>query len=40
MAPEVFLLKLRCPAAVLAQSIRRAVQERVVTGRVEMLKLS
>jgi hypothetical protein len=40
VTPEVLLLKLSRAAAVLAQSIGSAVQESVVAGRMEMLKLS
>ncbi len=40
MAPEVLLLKLCRAAAVLAQRVRRAVQESVVASGMKMLKLA
>jgi hypothetical protein len=40
VTPEVLLLKLRRAAAVLAQRVRRAMQERVVASGMKMLKLA
>lgn len=40
MTPEVFLLKLRGTARVLAQRVRRTVQESVMASGVETLQLT